>query len=296
MRWPAIWSTKDDHVKDTPLEEQAKDALHKAQESAKSTAETLKAQASQASDVIQRHTTASTWSSYTQPQTIFATAVLTSSLIGFHRIYRTFLRRIPIASSIQQSYFRKRSILGKVTSIGDGDNFRIYHTPGGWLAGWGWLPWRRVPTEKKALKDQTIHVRIAGVDAPELAHFGRPSQPYGQEALEWLTSYLAGRRVRAYVYRADQYQRVVATAYVWKGLIRRDVGLQMIRAGLATVYEAKTGAEFGEGAEEKYKKAMWWAKTRRKGMWAGASKNFESPREYKMKHGMGAPADEAEKK
>jgi endonuclease YncB( thermonuclease family) len=293
MRWPAIWSTTVDDAKDKSLEEQAKDALHQAQETAKSTASALKNQATEASQSIQQHTS---WSSYTQPQTIIATLVLTSSLVGGYRLYRTFLRRIPIASSIKQSYFRKRSILGKVTSVGDGDNFRIYHTPGGWLAGWGWLPWRRVPTEKKALKDQTIHVRIAGIDAPELAHFGKPAQPYGQEALEWLTNYLAGRRVRAYVYRADQYQRVVATAYVWKGFIRRDVGLQMIRAGLATVYEAKTGAEFGDGKEEKYKKAMWWAKTRRKGMWAGGSKNFESPREYKTKHGMGAPADGAEKK
>lgn len=135
-------------------------------------------------------------------------------------------------------------------------------------------------------------MRLAGIDAPELAHFGRPSQPYGQEALEWLTVYLSGRRVRAYVYRADQYQRVVATAYIWKGLLRRDVGLQMIRAGLATVYEAKTGAEFGEGLEEKYKKAMWWAKAKRKGMWAQGAKNLETPREYKTRHKMGLPADD----
>jgi endonuclease YncB( thermonuclease family) len=296
MRWPAIWSTRNDEVKEKPLEEQAKDALSHAQESAKSTAEVVKNKASQAAQAVQQHASTTTWSSYTQPQTIIATAVLTSSIIGFYRFYRTFLKRIPIAASIKPGYFRKRSILGKVTSVGDGDNFRIYHTPGGWLAGWGWLPWRKVPMEKKALKDQTIHVRIAGVDAPELAHFGRPSQPFGQEALEWLTAYLSGRRVRVYVYRADQYQRVVGTAYVWKGLLRRDVGLQMIRAGLATVYEAKTGAEFGEGLEDKYKKAMWWAKTKRKGMWAGGSKNFESPREYKTKHSMGASTDANEKK
>ena len=296
MRWPAIWSTKDDRSNEKPLDEQAKDVLRHAQESAKSTAESVEQKASHASQAVQQHAFATTWSSYTQPQTIIATLILTSSLIGFYRFYNTFLKRIPIAPSIKPSYFRKRSILGKVTSVGDGDNFRMYHTPGGWLAGWGWLPWRRVPTEKKALKDQTIHVRLAGVDAPELAHFGRPSQPYGQEALEWLTAYLGGRRVRAYVYRADQYQRVAATAYVWKGLLRRDVGLQMIRAGLATVYEAKTGAEFGEGLEDKYKKAMWWAKTKRKGMWSGNSKNFESPREYKTRHSMGAPVSGVEKK
>lgn len=97
--------------------------------------------------------------------------------------------------------------------------------------------------------------------------------------------------MRAYVYKRDQYDRVVATAYVWKGLLRRDVGLQMLRAGLATVYEAKSGAEFGVGLEEKYRKAEWWAKLRRKGMWAGKSKDFESPRKYKTKYGSETPVD-----
>ena len=85
----------------------------------------------------------------------------------------------------------------------------------------------------------------------------------------------------------------MGTVYVWKWLWRRDVGLQMIRAGLATVYEAKSGAEFGEGLEAKYRKAEWWAKTRRKGMWAGKPSEFESPREYKTRYGMGAPEAQA---
>lgn len=91
------------------------------------------------------------------------------------------------------------------------------------------------------------------------------------------------------MYKPDQYQRVVATVYVRKGLFKRDVGLQMLRSGLATVYEAKTGVEFGEGLEEKYRKAEWWAKAKRKGMWAGKKKDFESPREYKIRHGSGTP-------
>lgn len=76
----------------------------------------------------------------------------------------------------------------------------------------------------------------------------------------------------------------MATAYVWKGFRRRDIGLQMLRAGLATVYEAKTGVEFGEGLEKTYRNAEWWAKTKRKGMWAGKKQDFESPREYKNRH------------
>lgn len=129
-----------------------------------------------------------------------------------------------------------------------------------------------------------VHIRLAGIDAPELAHFGRPSQPFSKDALAWLTEYILHRRVRAYVYKRDQYDRAVATVYVRRGLLRRDVGLQMLKSGLATVYEAKTGAEFGE-LEARYRRAEWWAKKRRKGMWSGKLADYESPRDYKTRMG-----------
>ena len=115
---------------------------------------------------------------------------------------------------------------------------------------------------------------------PELPHFGREGQPGGKEAIDWLTAYISGRRVRAYVYRRDQYDRVVATVYVRKGLLRRDVGLQMLKGGLATVYEAKTGAEFGM-LEDKYRSIEALAKSKRVGIWG--DKNFESPRDFKTR-------------
>ena len=110
--------------------------------------------------------------------------------------------------------------------------------------------------------------------------------------MEWLTNYLRGRRVRCYVHKADQYQRVVATVYIRKGLLRRDVGLQMLRAGWATMYEAKSGAEFsGEDVERRYREAEEWAKTRRKGMWADGAGKLESPGEYKKRYREGSPGE-----
>ena len=142
----------------------------------------------------------------------------------------------------------------------------------------------------RGLTGRKVSIRIAGIDAPEGAHFGHPAQPYSKEALDWLTSYILHRRVRAYVYKKDQYNRAVATVYVRKWLVRRDVGYRMLKLGLATVYEAKTGAEFGPGLEEKYRKAEWWAKRKRKGLWGGATKkDFETPRDYKLKHGHSDP-------
>jgi endonuclease YncB( thermonuclease family) len=227
----------------------------------------------------------STWTEYTSPDVLIPTAIMTSTILVGHRLYRLYLRRISGATRIGTSFWRKRSLLGRVTSVGDGDGFRLFHTPGGRLTGWDWLPWRKVPTGKH-LKDQTISIRLAGVDAPETAHFGKPAQHGGQEALEWLTGYIHKRRVRAFVLKKDQYDRAVARVSVWRWFWRRDVGLEMLKRGLATVYEAKTGVEFG-GAEweRRYRKAEALAKKRGKGIWA-VRKNkdhWESPRDFKTR-------------
>jgi endonuclease YncB( thermonuclease family) len=67
---------------------------------------------------------------------------------------------------------------------------------------------------------------------------------------------------------------------VWRGLLHRNVGLEMLKAGMATVYEAKSGSEFGD-LEDKYRRVEAQARSRRKGIWSGKQKDFESPRDYK---------------
>ncbi|KAH8431792.1 thermonuclease family protein [Aspergillus melleus] len=278
MRWPP-WAS----------ESQAQTT-----DESKSLTASLSSTASSKATDLKKWLLALDWAAFAEPRTLLSTAILTTAILGAARLHRRYLSRFPDAVSISPWYFRKRSLLGKVTNVGDGDNFRIYHTPGGRLFGWGWLPWKKVPTAKKDLRDKTVHVRLAGIDAPELAHFGRPEQPFARDAHEWLTSYLTNRRVRAYVHRQDQYQRVVATVYVRRMLDfpipfrRRDVSYEMLRRGLATVYEAKAGSEFGgPKMEQKYRKAEWWAKKKGSGLWKGfrGNKDWESPREYKTRMG-----------
>ena len=210
--------------------------------------------------------------------------MLTVASLGAYHIYSRRLRRYPTINHLPAQVYNSnfdRGLLGQVTSVGDGDNFRFYHTPGGYLAGWGWL--RRVPTDKKDLRNQTIHVRIAGVDAPELAHFGKPAQPYGREALDWLTKYVQGQRVRVYVRSRDRFDRVVANPKIrtWPAKwIRRDVGLEQVRAGLATVFR-EGGAEYG-GMLPLLEKAEDEAKKAKRGMWA-RGKKLETPAEYKRR-------------
>ncbi|GAB7346624.1 hypothetical protein MBLNU459_g1762t1 [Dothideomycetes sp. NU459] len=235
------------------------------------------------------------WSQYTSARTIVPSLLLTAATLALVRLYKLHLRRIPTAPHIPPSFLRTRSVYGYVTSVGDGDNFRLFHTPGGRLAGWGWAPGRRVARlARDRLKDNTIHVRVAGVDAPELAHFGRPAQPGGQDALEGLKALVLHRYVRARVWRKDQYERVVASVSVrnWFGW-RTDVGLEMLRRGYATVYEAKFGSEFGS-REAAYRAAEQKAKAKGVGIWKGGKEpgylarilgrkgeEMETPRQYK---------------
>lgn len=234
---------------------------------------------------------------FTTTQTVLISLATTGTTLALFRLYKTYLRRTPNIAYLNPSSLRNRSYYGYVTRVGDGDNFHLFHTPGGRLTGWGWAPRRGVKDmmsrAAKGKGEQTMHIRLAGVDAPEMSHFGRPEQPYAREALEWLKGFVGGKFVRVYPFRQDQYQRVVSAAYIYRwGFWKTDVGLSMLKRGLATVYEAKFGSEFGN-QEQNYRAAEERAKQRKVGMWQesgliqkllGRDGGFESPREYKSKY------------
>lgn len=73
------------------------------------------------------------------------------------QLYANYLRRIPGAAYVRPNFFRNRSLYGRVTSVGDGDNFHFFHTPGGRAVGWGWL--RKVPESRKELRGRTVCAR-----------------------------------------------------------------------------------------------------------------------------------------
>ena len=91
-----------------------------------------------------------------EPRTLIPSLALTVTTVAGVRLYKSYLRRIPTVNHIKPDHFRRRSLFGQVTSVGDADNFRLYHTPGGRLAGWGWLPWKTVPTKRDQLMKQTV--------------------------------------------------------------------------------------------------------------------------------------------
>lgn len=215
------------------------------------------------------------------PKVLLLSAGLTTSIFVGFRLYRRYFRRIRTYLDLTPQIMDSgRTLYGKVTRVGDGDNFRFYHTPGGALLGWGWL--RHVPTGRSTLKDQTLMVRLCGVDAPERAHFGKPAQPFSEEALQWLKNYLMGRNVTITPYLIDQYKRVVARTQVWKWTGKKDVSAEMIRQGVGVVYEGKVGAEFGDN-EDWYRRLEKRAKLMRRGLWL-LGKKLTLPGEFKRIH------------
>lgn len=135
-----------------------------------------------------------------------------------------------------------------IWSVGDADNFRLYHTP---ALGYNWpLKFRRIPIQKGSpnvhffllLKDSfSVIYRAKGwnIEYPhcwcwcargillvlpsahqlfsqhfdvifKAGHFGKPPQPYAAESLAWLREKILGKIVYCQLLRKDQYSRIVS--------------------------------------------------------------------------------------
>lgn len=79
------------------------------------------------------------------------------------------------------------------------------------------------------------HVRLQGIDAPELGHGREPDQYYGREATRRLQSLAEGKRVRVVESASgkDHYGRVLGLVYLADGVSLNEL---LVREGLAFVY------------------------------------------------------------
>ncbi|KAM0747784.1 SNase-domain-containing protein [Meredithblackwellia eburnea MCA 4105] len=192
------------------------------------------------------------------------------------RFYRRFVSRIPNAEALGPEWLSgTRKLSGVVTSVGDADNFRLFHKPPLWMGS--------APTAKADLKDQTLHIRIAGVDAPELAHFGNPAQPFAAEALDCLTKMVLGKTVTVQPYSKDRYGRIVAMAHFrpFPWIFKRNISEEMLKAGLATVYTQ--GGAIHAGLLSRFERLEAEAKRDKRGMWSQSVRSYESPAQYKKR-------------
>lgn len=73
------------------------------------------------------------------PKVLILSVILTGSILTTYTLFNRYLKQYTKVTEIPSRVFKKEYLYGKVTSVGDGDNFHFFHTPGGYLGGWGWL-------------------------------------------------------------------------------------------------------------------------------------------------------------
>jgi len=121
---------------------------------------------------------------------IILTAFLSSS-----KLYNT-------AEDIPSEQIKSKATLhGVVVKVIDGDTFRLRHLPNFFLMG----------NLMGRLSSKTISVRIAAVDTPETAKFGKNGQPLGERSKKFCEIETIKQKVAIKLLSRDQYNRVIAS-------------------------------------------------------------------------------------
>ena len=101
-----------------------------------------------------------------------------------------------------------------------------------------------------------VHIRLAGIDAPELDH------PYGQNAKRALMNLCRGQVVTAITDGATSYERAVATCTLDDG---RDLSAEMVSAGMALDWGKHSGGRYRHLEVQGIRKKLWRVEARHNG-------------------------------
>lgn len=103
------------------------------------------------------------------------------------------------------------------------------------------------------------HIRLAGIDAPEL------DQPWGQQSKWALVKLCKGQIVTARIKPEMSYDRVVAECFLPDG---RDLAAELVKAGLALDWPKFSGGKYRQLEPAEARKKLWRANLRQGGvMW-----------------------------
>jgi len=181
--------------------------------------------------------------------------------------FRLPFRRFTSVMDIPNSYFGNGPLLrGKAISVSDGDTIRFYHVP---------TLFHSSEVDGK-ISEKALPIRVATIDTPETPKFGKPGQPFGKEAKQYLKNMVEDKIIKVRLLQKDQYGRAVAE--VRRG--RKHVDEEMLKQGLAEVYLGG-GAVYGPLGKEKYLELEEEARSKKQGIWS--QKKRESAADYKKR-------------
>jgi len=208
------------------------------------------------------------------------TVVLAATFfIGFRlgRI-QPFWKRITEVLEIPSGYFGPTApiLKGRAASVTDGDTIRFLHVP-------TWFHPKelsKTKNKKEKVSATCLPIRLCTFDTPEIAKFGKPGQPFGDEAKVHLTKLLENKTVKLRLLSKDQYGRAVAQVYTGRWPACKFADEQMLKAGLAEVYQGM-GAVYGPLGLDAYLAMEQKAKDKKVGIWS--QKKRESAAEFKKR-------------
>jgi endonuclease YncB( thermonuclease family) len=117
-----------------------------------------------------------------------------------------------------------------------------------------------------AANNQTVRVRIAGIDAPE------KRQPYSQKSKESLEAMLASGSIQLIPVKMDRFERWVAHVSVGQ----YDVGLTQIQRGYAWFF-VRYQQDLDDQRQSRYREAEASARRDGLGLWAGIAASAKNP-------------------
>ena len=129
-----------------------------------------------------------------------------------------------------------------------------------------------------------MSIRLYGVDSPELQKrkSDPPSQPFANEAKEFTSKMVLGKTVKLKLLRKDQYGRALAKVEGGRSILppfkKKDVSVELVRKGLATVYTGG-GAEY-DGNRQILEDLQSEARKSKRGVWS-QSGTIQTPAEFK---------------
>lgn len=102
------------------------------------------------------------------------------------------------------------------------------------------------------------HIRLAGIDAPELDH------PWGQKAKWELVRLCKGQVITAHILPELSYDRVVAQCFLSDG---RALSAELVRAGLALDWPKFSRGAYKDLEPPGARKKLWMVAGRQRGAW-----------------------------
>lgn len=161
-----------------------------------------------------------------------------------------------------------------VTNVGDGDGFKGIHAP--------WFRSKKIFDEKGKVKKSlpTLSFRLAGVDAPEVAAFEKPAQPFAKESKEFLRHLIVYKMVNVKVLGKDMYGRLLCMVFLKSWFRSKNINSMMVKTGLACVFTGKCAVYGGRKAE--FQALEKEAQKKRLGMWS--QKKIVTPMAHKAKY------------